>query len=137
LSCCNRPATPEDSQFYVPCRFITLFALALELPFRIVVKLSLLTYLLTSWSRVILEKLASLQLVKKFPAFYGTQKVNKSYLLYRLEISSVNLHTFIWVRALKRMVSHVLSENCRSHCTALKVLTINLHFLQVLKSLHG
>jgi len=32
----------------------------------------LLTYLLTPWSRVLLEKLASLQLVKKFPAFCGT-----------------------------------------------------------------
>jgi len=28
----------------------------------------LLTYLLIPWSRVLLEKLASLQLVKKFPA---------------------------------------------------------------------
>ena len=34
----------------------------------------LLTYLLTPWSRVLLEKLASLQLVKKFPALYGTRK---------------------------------------------------------------
>ena len=33
----------------------------------------LLTYLLTPWSRVLLEKLASLQLVKKFPACYGTR----------------------------------------------------------------
>ena len=31
------------------------------------------TYLLTSWSRVILDKLSSSQLVKKFPPFYGTQ----------------------------------------------------------------
>jgi len=31
------------------------------------------TYLLTPWSRV-LEKLTGLQLVKKFPAFYGTRK---------------------------------------------------------------
>ena len=30
------------------------------------------TYLLTPWCRVLLEKLAGLQLVKKFPAFYGT-----------------------------------------------------------------
>jgi len=30
-------------------------------------------YLLTPWSRVLLEKLASLQLVKKFPTFYETQ----------------------------------------------------------------
>jgi len=34
----------------------------------------LLTYLLTPWSRVLLEKLTGLQLVKKFPAFYGTRK---------------------------------------------------------------
>jgi len=34
----------------------------------------ILTYLLTPWSRVLLEKLADLQLVKKFPAFYGPCK---------------------------------------------------------------
>jgi hypothetical protein len=33
----------------------------------------LLTYLLTLWSRVLLEKLTGLQLAKKFPAFHGTQ----------------------------------------------------------------
>ena len=31
-------------------------------------------YLLAPWSRVLLEKLASLQLVKKFPAFCGTRR---------------------------------------------------------------
>ena len=36
----------------------------------------LLTYLLTTWRRVILEKLIGLQLVKKFLAFYGTRKVH-------------------------------------------------------------
>ena len=34
----------------------------------------LLTYLLTPWSRVLLEKLTGSHLVKKFPAFYGTRK---------------------------------------------------------------
>jgi len=34
----------------------------------------ILTYLLTPWSRVLLEKLAGLQLVKKFPMFYGTRR---------------------------------------------------------------
>ena len=34
----------------------------------------ILTYLLTPWCRVLLEKLAGLQLVKKFPAFYGTRR---------------------------------------------------------------
>ena len=37
-------------------------------------KMHLLTYLLTPWSRVLLEKLTGLQLVKKFPAFYGTRR---------------------------------------------------------------
>ena len=32
----------------------------------------LLTYLLTPWCSVLLEKLTGLQLVKKFPAFHGT-----------------------------------------------------------------
>ena len=34
----------------------------------------LLTYLITPWSRVHLEKLTGSQLVKKFPAFYGTRR---------------------------------------------------------------
>ena len=33
-----------------------------------------LTYLLTLWCRVLLEKLTGLQLVKKFPAFHGTRR---------------------------------------------------------------
>jgi hypothetical protein len=33
-----------------------------------------LTYLLTPWSTVLLEKLTGWQLVKKFPAFYGTRR---------------------------------------------------------------
>ena len=32
------------------------------------------TYLLTPWCSVLLEKLTGLQLVKKFPAFYGTRR---------------------------------------------------------------
>jgi hypothetical protein len=32
-----------------------------------------ITYLLTPYSRVLLEKLNGLQLVKKFPAFYGAR----------------------------------------------------------------
>jgi hypothetical protein len=34
----------------------------------------LITYFLTPWSRVLLEKLTCLKLVKKFPAFYGTRR---------------------------------------------------------------
>jgi len=34
----------------------------------------LVTYLLTPWCRVLLEKLTGLQLVKKLPAFHGTRR---------------------------------------------------------------
>jgi hypothetical protein len=35
----------------------------------------LLNYLITPWSRALLEKLTGLELVKKFPAFYGTRNL--------------------------------------------------------------
>ena len=38
------------------------------------INIILLTYLLTPWCRVLLEKLTGLQLVKKFPAFHGTRR---------------------------------------------------------------
>jgi hypothetical protein len=37
-------------------------------------KNNFLPYALTPWSRVLLEKLTDFQLVKKFPALYGTRK---------------------------------------------------------------
>ena len=40
------------------------------------VRCKLLTYLLTPWCRVLLEKLTGLQLVKKFPAFLWNPKVH-------------------------------------------------------------
>jgi hypothetical protein len=36
------------------------------------VAVTILTYLLTPWSRVLIEKLTGFQLVKTFPAFCGT-----------------------------------------------------------------
>ena len=33
-----------------------------------------LTHSLTPWSKILLEKLTDSQLVKKFPAFYGTRR---------------------------------------------------------------
>ena len=43
----------------------------------------LLTYLLTPWCRVLLEKLTGLQLVKKFPAFYGTRRFMTAFTSFR------------------------------------------------------
>ena len=39
-----------------------------------ILSLTLLTCLLTPWCKVLLEQLTVLQLVKKFPAFYGTRR---------------------------------------------------------------
>jgi hypothetical protein len=39
-----------------------------------ITKLASLTEKLTTWSRVLLGKLITAQLVKKFPIFYGTQR---------------------------------------------------------------
>jgi hypothetical protein len=49
------------------------------------------TYLLTAWRKVLLEKLTGLQLVKKFPAFYGTRQFITSFTSARhLSISSAS-----------------------------------------------
>ena len=63
----------------------------------------LLTYLLTPWSRVLLEKLTGLQLVKKFPAFYGTQRFTTAFTSDRhlslscaRSIQSIPLHPTSW-----------------------------------------
>ena len=52
----------------------------------------LLTYLLTVWNRVLLEKLPGSQLVKKFLAFYGTWKFITAFISARhLSLSSASL----------------------------------------------
>jgi hypothetical protein len=55
----------------------------------------LLTYLLTPWSRVLLEKLIGLHLVKKLPAFYGTRRfitaiTSARHLLYLEQLNTVH-----------------------------------------------
>jgi hypothetical protein len=40
-------------------------------------------YLLTPWSRFLLEKLTGLQLIKKFPAFYATRRFITSFTVAR------------------------------------------------------
>jgi len=49
-------------------------------------------YLLTPWSRVLLEKLTGLQVVNKFPAFYGTRRFVTAFTSARhLSLSSASL----------------------------------------------
>jgi hypothetical protein len=47
------------------------------------------THSLTPWSRVLLEKLTGLQLVKKFPTFYGTRRFITAFTIAR-HLSQLN-----------------------------------------------
>ena len=63
----------------------------------------LLTYLLTLWCRVLLEKLTGLQLVKKFPVFHRTRRfitaltsVRQLSLSWASPIQSIYPHSTTW-----------------------------------------
>ena len=73
----------------------------------------LVTYLLTPWSRVFLEQLTSSQLVKKFPAFYGTPKLMTVFtsarhlsLSWHSSIQSTPQHPTSW-RSILILSSHL------------------------------
>ena len=56
----------------------------------------LLTYLLTAWNRVLLERLTGFQPVKKFPAFHGTRRSITAFTSARqLSLSWVSLMQYI------------------------------------------
>ena len=65
-------------------------------------KLQFNTYLLTPCSRVLLEKLTGLQLVKKFPAFYGTRK-------FITAITSARHLSLSWVSSIQPITLHPTS----------------------------
>ena len=62
----------------------------------------LLTYLLTPWCRVLLGKLNVLQLVKKFPAFHGTQR-------FITELTSVRHLSLYWASRIQSTYPHPTS----------------------------
>ena len=66
-----------------------------------------LTYFLTAWSRVILEKLTGSQPVKEFPAFYGTRMFITAFtsarhlsLSWASSIQSIPPHPTSWISIL-------------------------------------
>ena len=61
------------------------------------------TYLLTPWCRVLLEKLTGLQLVKKFPTFYGTRR-------FITAITSVCHLSLSWARQIPSIYPHPISR---------------------------
>ena len=62
----------------------------------------LLTYLLTPWRRVLLEKLTALQLVKKFPAFHGTRR-------FIAALTSVRHLSLSWASPIQSIYPHPIS----------------------------
>ena len=62
----------------------------------------LLTYLLTSWSRVLLEKLTDSQLVEKFPAIYGTRRFITAF-------TSARHLSLSWARSFQSIPPHPTS----------------------------
>ena len=73
-----------------------------------------LTYLLTPWCRVLLEKLTGLQLVKKFPAFYGTRRFITAF-------SSFRHPSLSWASPIQS--THPQPTSCRS----ILILSTHLH----------
>jgi hypothetical protein len=70
-------------------------------------------YLLTPWSRVLLEKLTGLQIVKNFPAFYGTRRfiaaftsAHHLFLSWASSIHSTPPHPTSW-RSILILSSHL------------------------------
>ena len=62
----------------------------------------LLTYLLTPWCRVLLEKLTGLQLVKKSPAFHGTRR-------FITALTSVRHLSLSWTSPIQSIYTHPTS----------------------------
>jgi len=62
----------------------------------------LLTYLLTPWCRVLLEKPTGLQLVKKFPALYGTRR-------FITALASVRHPSLSWASPIESTYPHPTS----------------------------
>ena len=60
------------------------------------------TYLLTPWCRVLLEKLTGLQLVKKFPAFYGTRR-------FITALTNVGQLSLSWTSSIQSIYPHPTS----------------------------
>ena len=62
----------------------------------------ILTYLLTPWCRVLLQKLTGLQLVKKFPTFHGT-------LRFITALPSVRHLSLSWASPIQSIYPHLAS----------------------------
>ena len=65
----------------------------------------MITYLVTPWCRVLLDRLTGLQLVKKFPAFYGTRR-------FITTLTSLRHPSLSWASPVQSIYSHPTSWSC-------------------------
>ena len=91
----NRPLIGSQCHFQVPKYYLTWSQVR---PFLLIL-IKLLTYLLTPWCRVLLEKLTDLQLVKKFPTFHGTRR-------FITALTSVRHLSLSWASPIQSIYSH-------------------------------
>ena len=73
-----------------------------------------ITYLLIPRSRVLLEKLTGFQLVKKFPAFYGTRR-------FIIAVTSAHHLSLSWASSFQSIPPHPTS------CRSISILSSHLH----------
>ena len=78
----------------------------------------LLTYLLTPWCRVLLEKLTGLQIFKKFPAFHGTRR-------FITALTSFLQLSLSWASPIQSIYPH--PNSCRSILILSTHLRLGLH----------
>ena len=78
--------------------------------------LYLLTYLLTPWCRVLLEKLTGLQIVKKFPVIHGTRR-------FITALTSVRHLSLSWASPIQSIYPHPTSRR--------SILILSTHLAQV------
>jgi len=77
----------------------------------------LLTYLLTPWCRVLLEKLTGFQLVKKFPAFHGTRRFITAFTNVCLWLQNKIFVCMIYIIKPFRVVAIYILTLCSGCCT--------------------
>ena len=66
------------------------------------ISVTCIPYLLTAWCRVLIEQLTGLQLVKKFPAFHGTQRLITA-------LTSVCHLSLSWASPIQSIYPHPIS----------------------------
>ena len=75
-----------------------------------------LTYLLTPWCRILLEKLTGLQLVKKLPAFHGTRR-------FITALTSFRHLSLSWASPIQSIYTHPTSWR------SILILSVNLRLV--------